>query len=215
MGTNGKAATGGNGRAPRWGMAIDLKRCTGCQSCTLACKVENGTPPGIFWMRVIEKEEGRYPFASTVFLPLRCNHCAQPPCVPVCPTGASYQREKDNLVLIDQNKCIGCHACVVACPYQVRFVARNSQGYYGAQKTPYEEISYGKWQAGTAQKCTFCVHRLDQGLDPACVQTCPTNALVFGDLDDAQSEVAKLLRERPGLQPSAELGTDPSLVYLT
>ncbi len=78
--------------APRWGMAIDLKRCTGCQSCTMACKAENGTPPGVFWMRVLEKEEGAYPLAYTVFMPLRCNHCSEPPCVPVCPTGASYVR---------------------------------------------------------------------------------------------------------------------------
>lgn len=215
MGTDGKKVASKNGRAPRWGMTIDLKRCVACQSCTIACKVENGTPPGIFWMRVLEKEEGSYPSARKVFLPLRCNHCSDPPCVPVCPTGASYKRERDNLVLIDQDKCIGCRACIVACPYQVRFLAENTNGYYGEELTPYEAKSYQKWQPRTVQKCTFCVHRLDQGLDPACVQTCPTGALSSGDLNDPDSEISRLLRQRAHFQPRAECGTDPSLYYLT
>jgi molybdopterin-containing oxidoreductase family iron-sulfur binding subunit len=215
METTEKAVAGGNGRAPRWGMTIDLKRCVACQSCTIACKVENGTPPGIFWMRVLEKEEGTFPSARKVFLPLRCNHCSDPPCVPVCPTGASYQREKDNLVLIDQNKCIGCRACIVACPYQVRFITEDSKGYYGEGLTPYEAESYQKWQPRTVQKCTFCVDRLEKGLDPACVQTCPTGALTYGDLNDPESEISRLIRQRAHFQPRAECGTDPSLYYLT
>ena len=94
----------------QWSVAVDLKRCTGCQSCTIACKLENGTPPGVFWTRVLEKEEGTFPFAYKIFIPQRCNHCAEPPCVEVCPTGASHVREQDNLVLVDQDACIGCHA---------------------------------------------------------------------------------------------------------
>jgi len=198
----------------RWGVAVDLKRCTGCQACTLACKLENGTPPGVFWTRVLEKEEGTFPFAYKIFMPLRCNHCGDPPCVPVCPTGASYVREKDNLVLVDQDKCIGCHASVVACPYQVRFVTESAEGYYG-KRTPFEEVAGEKWQPGTAQKCTLCVHRIDKGLKPACVETCPTNALVFGNLNDPESEISKLIRQRPSFQPRAELGTDPNVFYLT
>lgn len=209
------AKSNGNGKAPRWGMAIDLKRCVGCQSCTLACKAENGTPPGIFWMRVLSKEEGTYPQARTVFLPIRCNHCDDPPCVPVCPTGASYKRKKDNLVLINQDKCIGCRACIVACPYQVRFLSEDSKGYYGEKLTPYEEEHYRQWQPRTVQKCTFCVHRIDQGLEPACVQTCPTQALTCGDLNDPESEISRLLRARVNFPPRAELGTQPSLFYLT
>ena len=201
--------------AIKWGIAIDLKRCTGCQACTIACKSENGTPPGVFWTRVLEKEEGTYPFAYKVFMPLRCNHCADPPCVPVCPTGASYQRENDNLVLVDQDKCIGCHSCVVACPYQVRFIPGNARGYYGKHKTPYEDVSYRGWQVGTAQKCTLCVHRIDEGLEPACVETCPTKTLVFGDLNDPDSEISELIRKRESFQPRAELGTDPCVFYLT
>ena len=210
-----KPVASGNGKVSRWGFAVDLKRCVGCQSCTLACKVENGTPHGIFWMRVLEKEEGTYPSARKVFMPLRCNHCSEPPCVPVCPTGASYKREKDNIVLIDQDKCIGCRACIVACPYQVRFFSEDAKGYYGDQKTPSEVVSHQKWQPRTVQKCTFCVHRIDQGLEPACVQTCPTESLIFGDLDDPQSEISMLVRGRSHFKPRAELGTDPNLYYLT
>ncbi|OGA48389.1 MAG: 4Fe-4S ferredoxin [Betaproteobacteria bacterium RIFCSPLOWO2_12_FULL_63_13] len=203
------------GRAVRWGVAVDLKRCVGCQSCTVACKAQNGTPPGIFWTRVIEKEEGSYPFAYTVFMPLRCNHCSEPPCVPVCPTGASYQRETDNVVLVDQDQCVGCHACVVACPYEARFIATSAQGYYGKNPTPYEQVSYRKWQVGTAQKCTLCVDRLDAGLQPVCIDTCPTRALSIGDLNDAHSEISKLIAKRPRFRPSVELGADPNVYYLT
>ena len=202
-------------RGVKWGVAVDLERCVGCQSCTMACKAENGTPPGVFWTRVIEKEEGTFPLAYTVFMPMRCNHCSEPPCVPVCPTGASYQRAHDNVVLVDQDQCVGCHACVVACPYEARFVPDNARGYYGKHTTPYEEVAFKKWQAGTAQKCTLCVHRLDVGLQPACIDTCPTRALVIGDLNDAQSEISKLIKQRPRFQPRAELGAEPNVFYLT
>jgi len=211
MAASGKSEARG---AKKWGVAVDLKRCTGCQACTLACKLENGTPPGIFWTRVLEKEEGTFPFAYKVFMPLRCNHCGDPPCVEVCPTGASYVREQDNLVLINQDACIGCRACVVSCPYQVRFIADSSKGYYD-EHTPYESVSYNKWQAGTAQKCTLCVHRIDKDLRPACVETCPTKALIFGDLNDPQSEISRRIQERPHFQPRAELGTNPGVFYLT
>jgi molybdopterin-containing oxidoreductase family iron-sulfur binding subunit len=215
MAVDGKAVVSNNGKTPRWGMAIDLKRCVGCQSCTLACKAENGTPREVFWMRVLEKEEGTYPQARKVFLPVRCNHCAEPPCVPVCPTGASYKRSRDNLVLINQDKCIGCRACIVACPYQVRFIPEDTKGYYGEELTPYEAKRYQRWQPRTVQKCTFCEHRLEVGDQPACVQTCPTRALIFGDLNDPESEISKLVRSRNHFQPRAELGTDPSVYYLT
>ena len=185
------------------GLVINHAVCSGRHACTVACKAENGTPPGVFWTRVLEKEEGTYPFAYKVSMPIRCNHCSDPPCVLVCPTGASYQREDDNLVLVDQDKCIGCHSCVVACPYEARFIPGDAKGYYGEHKTPYEEVSYRKWQVGTAQKCTLCVDRIDQGLKPACIETCPARTLVFGDLNDPGSEISKLIEQRPHYQPRA------------
>ena len=203
------------GRAVRWGVSIDLKRCIGCQSCTLSCKAENGTPPGVFWTRVVESEQGIYPLAYRVFMPLRCNHCSNPPCVPVCPTGATYQREQDNLVLVDQDVCVGCHACAAACPYQARTIVADYAGYYGGTQKPYEKAKSQRWQVGTAQKCNMCVDRIDQGLKPACVQSCPPNALCFGDLNDPQSEISVLIKSRPNFAPHAELGTEPNVFYLT
>lgn len=201
-------------RGVRWGMAVDLKRCIGCNACVLACKAENGTPPGIHWMRVMEKEEGKYPFARRLFFPLRCNHCAEPPCETICPTGATYKRA-DGLVLIDYDKCIGCGACMIACPYQVRFLWEDGKGYYSEGLTPFEEAKYGGFRQGTVQKCNFCVHRLDQGLAPACVQTCPTNALTYGNLEDPASPINQALRSRHHSRPREELGTEPGLYYLT
>lgn len=198
----------------RWAMAIDLKRCVGCQSCVIACKAENGTPPGVFWMRVLEREEGTYPLARRVFTPVRCNHCANAPCEQICPTGATHQRS-DGIVMVDYAKCIGCGACMIACPYQVRYRWDGGNGYYGDGLTPYEEVAYAKFQEGTVQKCHFCYHRLDQGLAPACVQTCPTGALLYGDLEDEESPIHQALRSRQYRRPREELGTEPALYYLT
>ncbi len=195
-------------------MAIDLKRCVGCNSCALACKSENGTPPGVFWLQVLEDEVGRFPNVTREFFPTRCMHCASPPCVPVCPTGATYKRAKDGLVLQNYEACIGCGACVIACPYQARTISDGPQYYYPEGPTPHEANHPRKPPAGVAQKCTFCVHRLDQGLEPACVQTCPARAITIGDLDDPNSELSRLIRDRHGVQPRADLGTDPSLYYL-
>lgn len=203
------------GKKKRWGVAVDLKRCVGCQSCTVTCKAENATPPGVFWTRVVTKEEGKFPIAYRVFMPLRCNHCSEPPCVPVCPTGASHQRENDNIVLVNQDICVGCHSCVVACPYQMRFLPDDDRGYYGDKKTPFEEAGYKKWQAGTTQKCTLCIPRLVKGLQPACVDTCPSQAMTFGDLNDPDSKISRQVASREHFRPQEKLGTDPNTIYLT
>lgn len=210
-------------------LVIDLNVCVGCHACVTSCKQWNTSgaagpladfnpygadPTGTFFNRVQTFEIGEYPSTQTVHFPKSCLHCEDPPCVPVCPTGASHVREQDNLVLVNQDLCIGCRACVVACPYQVRFIVESDKGYYD-EHTPYEAASYRKWQAGTAQKCTLCVHRIDKGLNPACVETCPTRALIFGDLNDPQSEISKLVQRRAHFQPRAELGTDPCVFYLT
>ncbi len=199
----------------RWGMVIDLKRCIGCNACTMACKIENGTPPGQYWTRVYTEEIGEYPETKVTFMPVLCNHCADPPCVPVCPTGASQQRA-DGIVFVASDKCIGCRACMMACPYNSRFFTRRRalrEGYYG-QRTAFENLKWDLFTPGTVTKCTFCAHRVDNGDEPACVVTCPTEARVFGDLNDPQSKPNKLLKERDAWRPLEELGTEPAVFYV-
>jgi molybdopterin-containing oxidoreductase family iron-sulfur binding subunit len=196
-------------------MVLDLARCIGCNACTVSCQMENGSPPGVYLARVYTEEKGTYPDVTTTYVPALCNHCEDAPCVTVCPTGASYKRD-DGIVLVDSDKCIGCRYCMMACPYSNRFYLRRGLldgGYYG-QRTPFEEHKWSKFTERTVVKCTFCVHRVDQGLEPACVVTCPTEARIFGDLDDPDSRVSRLIRERNGKQPMPEAGTNPSVYYL-
>lgn len=198
----------------RLGMVIDLKRCIGCNGCTLACKAENGTPRGVWYAQVLESTVGTYPAARKAYTPVLCNHCEDAPCVSVCPTGASYTRP-DGIVMVDKDLCIGCQACVVACPYEQRFFLEKGPletGYFG-DLTPYEKMKYAAYSEGTVTKCTFCAHRVDKGLDPACVVTCPTRARIFGDLNDPNSEVSRLIRQGSTvLLPEA--GTKPCVLYI-
>jgi dimethyl sulfoxide reductase iron-sulfur subunit len=198
----------------RLGMIIDLVRCIGCDACTVACQTENGTPPGIQYAPVFRKEVGKFPQAKVVFLPTLCMHCENPPCMKACPTRAISKREKDGIVLVDQDKCCGSRACIVACPYGALHFYEGKSGMYGEEITEPEKRGVKKFTAGTVQKCTFCSHRVDEGLEPACVVTCPTNCRIFGDLDNPQSEVSRLMRQRNGVRPRAEAGTDPSVRYL-
>ncbi len=200
----------------RYGMIIDLKRCIGCGACVLACKAENGTPPGIFFTKVLDQVAGEFPIVKKKFVPVLCNHCKEAACVKVCPTGASYKRE-DGIVLVDYNKCIGCKACVVACPYNNRALLPKGglkKGYFGDYLTPFEQLKYQKFQEGVVVKCTFCYERVENGLEPSCVNTCPTEARVFGDLEDPENKVTRLIRQRGGFQPLAEANTDPSVFYI-
>jgi len=198
----------------RWGMVIDLKRCIGCWACIVACKSENSTPPNIFWTKVLEREEGTYPDVRRLFLPIRCNHCLNPPCVEACPTNATYVRKEDNIVMMNSNKCIGCQACVIACPYDARYMYKDKKGYFGKELTPFEEVGYKQHEIGTIQKCNFNVDRIDKGLNPACVEACPTKTLNFGDFDDPESHVSKLKKTNESTQLRPELGADPSIFYL-
>ena len=186
-------------------MVIDLRKCIGCHSCTVSCKFENNVPYNVFrtWVRVWEKgdwnklvdKNGKEQFIPQValsYLPRLCNHCDDPPCVEVCPVEATFKRE-DGLVLIDDDECIGCKYCIQACPYDMRFINPKTQ---------------------TADKCTFCVHRLEDDLLPACVTSCVGGARIFGDLDDPQSEVAQLVNRESVKPLYPEYGTEPNVFYI-
>lgn len=208
----------------RYGMIVDLNRCVGCQACTIACKHANATPPGVQWRRVLDVEQGSFPDVERLFLVVGCQHCDKPPCVPVCPTGATRQRA-DGLVTMDYDLCIGCASCAVACPYQARTIVHDMAGYYGTP-TPQERKVQHEDRIGVANKCTFCIERIDgsersgftPGIDgpatPACALSCNAQAIVFGDFADAGSTVSRLARENRTFQMHAGLGTDPQIRYL-
>lgn len=199
----------------RWGMVIDLKRCIGCYGCQLSCKAEHGTPPGVFFARVLKHEEGVYPTVSMIFLPVLCFHCEAPPCEDVCPTGATSKSEVDGVVSVDADTCVGCRACMMACPYAARYFNDENRHYFpnnGA--TPYEQARVQRHQEGVVMKCDFCRERTAQGKEPACVANCPTVARYFGNLDDPRSQVSRLIKERGGYTLHPELGTGPSVYYL-
>jgi molybdopterin-containing oxidoreductase family iron-sulfur binding subunit len=195
-------------------MVIDLKRCVGCNACTLACKQEHGTPAGIHYARVIAREVGTYPDTKRSFLPVLCNHCDDPPCEKACPTGATYVRP-DGIVMIEQKKCIGCRACAVACPYMHRhFVGNGMLRNERDSDNPYDTVKFAEFKEGTMAKCNLCAHRIDQGMEPACVVTCPTEARIFGDLDDKDGPLQQLIEERDSWTLLPEAETKPSVVYL-
>jgi Fe-S-cluster-containing dehydrogenase component len=200
----------------RYGIVVDLSRCLGCRSCQVACKVENFVPPDVFFMRVLTREVGTYPNAKMDFIPVQCNQCEHPHCVDACPTGATTQRA-DGIVTIDADKCVGCRACMIACPYRQRFyLPLKKKTYFATGATPYEEIGQQlkDYQGGTVVKCDFCIDRVEKGLKPACVATCPCYARYFGDLDDPKSEVSQLIANRKGFTLLPEMGTEPSVWYV-
>jgi len=182
----------GAGRKVRWGMVVDLRRCIGCHACSVACKAENEVPVGVYraWVKYVDK--GTYPNVTRQFLPRLCNHCKSPSCVRVCPTKATYKRG-DGAVVVDNGKCIGCRSCMTACPYDARFLNAVTK---------------------TADKCTFCVHRIEKGLLPACVQSCLGRARIFGDLNDPGSEISLYVGKNPVKQLNPATGNDPSVFYI-
>ncbi|MDP2719954.1 MAG: 4Fe-4S dicluster domain-containing protein [Dehalococcoidia bacterium] len=216
---------------PRWGMVFDLKKCCGCQTCFISCKIENFLPAGMYWNHVYDYETGEYPHVKRNFLPTVCMHCDEPGCLEVCPTGATIKRE-DGIVYVDYDKCIGCRYCMMACPYKARYFNDKIKNYYPGNITVYEAFpkelraEFQRHEPGIVSKCTFCMHRVDRGLSlnlipgidpeatPACVVNCPAQARYFGDLDDPESEVAQLISKRSGYQLQKHLGADPSVYYL-
>ena len=176
-----------------YAMVIDTKTCIGCGDCVVACKNENKVPAGLNRDWVVEATSGEYPNLRTEFRSERCNHCSHPTCLTACPTGATYHWKDSNIVLVAAEKCTGCKACIAACPYDARMLMR-PEGY--------------------VDKCTFCHHRIDQGLDPACVSACPTHCMYFGNIDDRDSQVSRLLRERRSKVLMPDTGNQPHVYYL-
>ena len=172
-------------------MAIDTRKCVGCSDCVVACQTENNVPVGFCRDWVVEVVDGTYPNVSIELRSERCNHCNNSPCVRCCPTGASHF-EDGGIVVVNHNKCIGCGACIESCPYDAR--SSHPEGY--------------------VDKCTFCIHRVRQGSDPACVSVCPTKCMSFGNLNDPNSKIVNVLKNRKHKSLAPEAGTQPQIFYL-
>lgn len=209
----------------RYVMVADLRRCVGCQTCTVACKESNATPPGVQWRRVFDIEAGAYPDVRRVFVPTGCQHCDDPPCLEVCPSTATGKRA-DGIVTIDYELCIGCAYCIMACPYEARYKVDDERFAFGDDATPNERKRADPRMLGVVTKCTFCVDIVDAGLaqglvpgrdmaaTPACVQSCISGALRFGDLEDPRSGIAQLLAENQWFRMHEAEGTGPGFYYL-
>ncbi len=181
----------------RYVMVVDQSRCIGCQSCTVACRTWNDLPLDIIYNPVYtEGVKGTFPEVYRTWTPTQCMHCANPECVPCCPTGAS-QQDDDGTVWVDYSKCMGCKVCVNACPYGMRDVSHMVPRF----------DQY-------VRKCTFCAHRIAEGEAPACCETCIGDARYFGDLNDPSSKVAQLAASPRAFRLREELGTNPSVYYL-
>ncbi len=203
----------------KYGIAIDTKRCVACNRCAMMCKVEHNLPNGVLWNRAVTEggdfimtPGGTYPDKlSLKFYTLSCQHCDNPACVEVCPTGASSKRE-DGIVLVDYEQCIGCESCIAACPYDgVRTFVGDPQyalDFKVGDSTVLDVVS------GTVSKCTLCVERVDRSERPNCIDLCFAHARYFGDLDDSGSEVAKVLKERDYDLLLPEQGTNPNVYFL-
>lgn len=176
----------------RYGFLVDNQKCIGCHACSTACKSENSVPLGVqrTWVKTVET--GKFPDTTRHFQVTRCNHCENPPCVAICPVSAMYQRQ-DGIVEFDSDRCIGCKACIHACPYDAIYLDPESN---------------------TAAKCHFCAHRVEVGLEPACVIVCPEHAIVAGDMDDPDSEISRLLAKNAVSVRKPEQGTSPKLFYV-
>jgi Fe-S-cluster-containing dehydrogenase component len=199
----------------RYVMVIDPNRCVGCQACTIACKQKNGTPPNTFFTRVLISETGKFPNTRITYKPILCMHCENPSCEKVCPTGAT-QKLDNGVVVIENEKCIGCRYCMAACPYNARYFnyGKPEEYFPGQGVTPFEKVHQVEHIKGIVEKCDFCLDRVEAGELPACVQTCPAKARYFGDIDDPASEVSRLIASRGGVKLLDELGTNPSVYYL-
>lgn len=201
----------------KYAMVIDTKRCFGCQTCAVACKVANNLPIDVRWNHIVTTGStdvdcggGTYPDVDMTFIPLSCQHCENAPCVEVCPTGASY-RTDDGVVLINADECIGCKACIAACPYDVRTLVEQPEYYLDFSTGDGMEPEH---VAGAVSKCNFCYQRIEAGGQPACMELCPGRARYWGDLDDPDSEVSQIIAGRETMHYMEDEGTAPSTIYL-
>ena len=176
----------------KYGFVIDNRKCIGCHACTVACKSEHDVPVGVNRTWVKQTEKGEYPHTRRVFSVLRCNHCTDAPCVEICPTEALFTRD-DGIVDFDNRRCIACKSCMQACPYDALYIDP---------------------ETNTAAKCNYCAHRVDIGLEPACVNVCPEHAIISGDLDNPESEIAQLISRQQVTVRKAEKGTMPNVFYI-
>ncbi|MEK6408178.1 MAG: 4Fe-4S dicluster domain-containing protein [Acidobacteriota bacterium] len=224
-------------KKPQWAMVIDLDRCTGCEACVVACRVENNIPTvgpeeaakgrSINWIRVERYFEGEYPDVKVKFMPVLCQHCEEAPCEPVCPVYATYHTD-EGLNAQVYNRCVGTRYCANNCPYTVRFFNFFDPVWDSPlDKALNPEVSVRT--RGVMEKCTFCIQRIRKGEDkakdegrevrdgdvtPACVQTCQTKAMYFGNIADPESEVSRLAKSNRAIRLLEELGTKPRVIYL-
>ncbi len=204
----------------RLGFVIESKACIACHSCAVACKVENNLPDEVWWNRILtdggpnmDSPAGTYPNLSISTVPMACQHCENPACVKVCPVGATYKDPETGVVRQDYDKCIGCRMCVAACPYTgVRNFNWEEPKYAIGQ--PMGALDIPVHEKHVVEKCTMCWHRLAKGEQPACIEPCPARIRHFGDFDDPNSEVSKLVRENECSQLLEDRGTNPSVYYV-
>lgn len=203
-----------------YGIAVDVTRCMGCHTCSLACKMENNVPEGIWWNRVMtdggesmDTYRGTYGAGHLDYYVMQCQHCENPACVKVCPVGATFKDPETGVVRQDPEKCIGCRMCMSACPYTgVRSFNWEEPAYLA--DVALGDANAPKHQKHTVEKCTMCWHQIERGDEPACVAGCPAYARIWGDLDDPESEISKLVGSREYKQLLPEQGTRPSVYYL-
>lgn len=210
----------------RWIMVIDLRKCTGCNGCSIACVTENKLPPGMTYRPVFTETRGTFPNVSRRFIPRPCMQCDDPPCTQVCPASATWKRA-DGIVIIDYDKCIGCRYCITACPYSARSFDNGFfySDFVGGETQPYETLpspEYGEGRirkalsspVGNARKCNFCIHRIEVGELPACILSCMGRAGFFGDSNDPESLVSELLQQANVMRLNEDLGVEPKVYYL-
>ncbi len=216
----------------KWGMLIDLRKCVGCYACTVGCISENKLPPGVVYRPVITEETGKFPNVRIKFTPRPCMQCERPTCTPVCPVNATYKRP-DGIVEIDYDKCIGCRYCLTACPYGARTsdfgeyytgnlpsdksILGGNQPYESGPSFEYHQKRMRKGHSspiGNARKCHFCIHRVEKGILPVCVTTCIGRATIFGDLNNKDSLINKMIHSHNVITLLSHKNTHPNVFYI-